>query len=224
MKRARTGRGCGILGGLRSEAGLNVADSVPESRDTERSSKPGWDQNRDRDRDGIDVADSVPESMDTERASGWGRPRNQDPVDLDTHPAPISTGTVRATSTRPSSRWTQGELQVEIEIGIGIDVADSVPESMDTERASGWGRPRNQDPVDLDTHPAPISTGTVRATSTRSPSRWTRRELQVGVDLEIAVETTSTLTPRPSARGPCGPHWGRLAPLRPSGYIGTAWP
>ena len=39
---------------------------------------------------------------------------------------------------------------------------------------------------------------------TRSPSRWTRRELQVGVDRVIKTQSTSTRTPRPSARGPCG--------------------
>ena len=120
--------------------------------------------------------------MDTERTSSWGRPRNRDRDNLDTSPASISTGTVRATLTRSPSGWTQSELQIEIE----LNVAHSVPEWMDTERTLSWGRPRNRDRDNLDTSPASISTETVRATLTRSPSGWTQRELQIEIELNVA--------------------------------------
>ena len=46
---------------------------------------------------------------------------------------------------------------------------------------------------------------------TWSPSRWTRGRHPIGVGAVIAVETPSTRTPRPSARGPCWLLQGRLA-------------
>ena len=42
---------------------------------------------------------------------------------------------------------------------------------------------------------------------TRSPSRWTQGRPQLGIETKTPTETSSTRTPRPSARGPCGLLW-----------------
>ena len=89
---------------------------------------------------------------------------------------------------RSPSRWTQSELQIEIGV-------DGPGENVRSQFASGS---RSMWP-------------------TRSPSGWTRGEPRIGVGQELAVQTASTRTLRPSARGPCGPPCS-VAERSPSGW------
>ena len=65
---------------------------------------------------------------------------------------------------RQAAVGTGIENEIEIEIEIELNVAHSVPELMETGRASNRGRPRSRGRDNLDTQPASISTGTVLAT------------------------------------------------------------
>ena len=96
--------------------------------------------------------------------------------------------------TRSPSRWTRGELQIEIEF-----------ESASTRTP----RPSARGPCWLLRAVSLIGIKVAERSQwpTRSPSRWTRGALQI----EIAVESASTRALRPSARGPCWLLRDRLA-------------
>ena len=132
------------------------------------------------------VADLVPKSMDPERASGWAAasssgsspPRREPRV----HQHGDRAGYFAAWPTWSPSRWTQRELQV--------------------------GRPlRARGRVRLDANRASNSTGTVLATLQRGrlgpQVDGPRESFRLGGRFELGVESASTRTARPTARGPC---------------------
>ena len=139
--------------------------------------------------------------MDTERASDRGRDRDRGRDSLDARPASIRTGTVRATLQR-------GRLGPRVDGYRGGFRSRS--------RSGSRSRQPRRPPC---VHPHGDRAGYFAAWPTRSPSCWLQRELQIEVEIGIAVETASTRTPRPSARGPCGLIG---APLALSRYEGLA--
>ena len=153
------------------------------------------------------VADSASGSRSmwpTRSPSGWRRRELQVGVGIEITIETSSTRTPRPSARGPcgllssvaersSSRWTQGELQLSVGLEAKIETTSTL-----TPRPSARG------PCWLLSSVADSASGSRSVWPTRSPSGWRRRELQVGVGIEITIETSSTRTPRPSARGPCG--------------------